>query len=745
LSRPGFFIGLPRIELKAFTQPRLSRHLPGLIAGLVIVWVCFLQGLPRMAPGIDVFDRLEAMAYDWRVRHAFEKQGPVANLGAVFIDDDSLQGINRNYYFSWPWPRQLHGRVVSELVAQGARTIGFDILFMERHPLAAETALLVDGDVVGSDEYFAQQLRAAGNVVLAAVGERVASHWQALLPAPLFHTNAWKTGHISSEADRDGVLRRVRAYYDDPEHGRIWHLGLVLAARELDLDLENAVVTRSEVYLRSPQGVERRIPIDGEGFFLIDWSLAWNDPRMTTMGFESVLFDSLSRAQGRSNSVPVWKDKVVVIGSIGSGNNLTDWGPTPLGRQTFLVSKHWNVANSVIMDRFIRRSAYWTETLLIVFLGSLAAVITWRVRALAASALVLLLLVFYLWLGLELYVQSRYWLPLILPGFGALLMTHVCMVTYRVAVEQKERHRVRSVFSRVVSSNVVSELLLAEKVALGGSRRKVTVYFADIRGFTEVTDAHQAQAEAYVARHRFSPAAAEAYLDERAGDVLASVSLYLGVVADTIKKHNGTLDKFIGDCVMAFWGAPTPNDQQAVECVRAAIEAQRAVHELNLQRAEENRRRKEENRTRAAAGLAPSAPLMLLNLGSGINTGTATVGLMGSEAHLLNYTVFGREVNLASRLESISGRARIVISESTYQELKRLAPDLAVLCTEEPRTVVKGIRDPIPIYSVRWNTALKDPSLRDTRRITMKPLRMGLPTAGSVAKWTPSSSGAGEA
>jgi adenylate cyclase len=697
--------------LKPFTQPRLSRNLPVLIAALVIVLICFLQALPRIAPRIDVFERLELMSYDWRVRHAFQPDGPAANLGAVYIDDDNMEGVNRNYGFSWPWPRQLHGRIVSELAAQGAKALGFDILFIERHPLTAETALLVDGEVVGSDEYFAQQLAAAGNVVLAAVGEQTQTHWQALLPASIFRTNAWQVGHITSDVDRDGVLRRARAYHDDPVHGRLWHLGLVLAARELDLDLNNAVITRSEIRLQSPGGTERRIPVDAQGFFYIDWSLAWNDARLTAFDFETVLFDALSRERGRTNIAPVWKDKIVVIGSIGSGNNLTDFGTTPMDRQTFLVSKHSNVANSIILDRFVRRSAYLTETLLIVLLGALAAVVTWRLRALAAFALVLVFLGLYLWLGLQLFAHSRYWLPLILPGFGALLMTHVCLVTYRVAVEQKERHRIRSVFAKVVSSNVVSALLLAEKVALGGSRRKVTVYFADIRGFTEVTDSHQAQAEAYVARHRFSAAAAEAYLDERASEVLTSVSLYLGLIAETIKQHNGTLDKFIGDCVMAFWGAPTPNEQQAVECVRAAIQAQRAVHELNLQRADENRRRKEENRVRTASGQPPLPPLMLLNLGSGINTGTATVGLMGSDAHLLNYTVFGREVNLASRLEGLSGRGRVLISESTYRELERSAPDLAALCAEEPQTVIKGIRDPIRVYSVRWGAAAGDPTL----------------------------------
>jgi adenylate cyclase len=722
--------------LKPVAQPNLSRSLPVLIAALVIVLLCFLQTLPRLAPGIDVFDRLEWMSYDWRVRYAFDEAGPAASLGTVFIDDDNLTGINRNYAYSWPWPRQLHGRVLSELTAQGAKAVGFDILFIERHPLTAETALLVNDEVVGSDDYFAQQLAQAGNAVLAAVGEQTPSHWQALLPASIFRTNAWKTGHISSEADRDGVLRRVRAFHDDPLHGRIWHLGLVLAARELDLDLDNAFITRSEIRLRSLAGTERRIPVNAEGFFYIDWSLVWNDSRLTALDFETVLFDALSRERGHPNQVSHWKDKLVVIGSIGSGNNLTDFGATPLDRQTFLMSKHWNVANSIILDRFVKRSAYLTETLLIILLGTLAAVITWRLRALAASALVLLILGLYLWLGMELFAHSRYWLPLILPGFGALLMTHVSLVTIRVAVEQRERHRIRSVFAKVVSSNVVSELLLAEKVALGGSRRKVTVYFADIRGFTELTDAHQAQAEDYVARHRFSASAAEAYLDERASEVLASVSLYLGLVADTIKQHNGTLDKFIGDCVMAFWGAPTPNEQQAVQCVRAAVHTQRSVHALNCERAEENRRRKEENRIRTASGQIPLPPLMLLNLGSGINTGTATVGLMGSDAHLLNYTVFGREVNLASRLEGLSGRDRILISESTHREVQRMAPDLAALCSEEEQTVLKGIRHPIRIYSVRWRGATSDPVEGETG--VLWPDAAGSPT---IARENPLASG----
>ena len=328
--------------------------------------------------------------------------------------------------------------------------------------------------------------------------------------------------------------------------------------------------------------------------------------------------------------------------------------------------------------------------------------------------------------GLLLFLWDLYWLPMVMPLCGGLLMTHGFMVTYRVLVEQKEQRRIKSVFSKIVSPNVVNELLKAEEISLGGARRKVTVYFADIRGFTRVTDESQAQAEEYVRAHKLPAAVVEAYLDEQAREVLTTVNLYLSVIADTIKKHNGTLDKYIGDCVMAFWGAPTASDRHALDCVRAAIEAQRAIYELNLRRAAENKRREAENRTRAATGQLTRPVLTLLALGSGINTGVVTVGLMGSDTHILNYTVFGREVNLASRLEGVSGRGRIIISDTTFQELKRLDPELAATCTELPPQEVKGFRDLVKIYEVRWREMDTEMQAYDTGILTG--LRITAPT-----------------
>jgi adenylate cyclase len=169
-----------------------------------------------------------------------------------------------------------------------------------------------------------------------------------------------------------------------------------------------------------------------------------------------------------------------------------------------------------------------------------------------------------------------------------------------------------------------------------------------------------------------------------------------------VKKNGGTLDKYIGDCVMAFWNAPTPNEKHALACVQAAIDAQRAILALNQKRLAENPAREIENQSRRAAGQPPKPMHIALQLGTGINTGLVTVGLMGSEEHGFNYTVFGREVNLASRLEGVSGSGRIIISDLTYYQLLRHAPELASACTELFPVTVKGIKDAVRIYEVPW-------------------------------------------
>ena len=747
---------------------------PALIASCVIVLIC----VARISQ-LDFFQRLERITYDMRARHALKFPAPAAtNLGFIFIDDASIDFVRTNqtlgYRFGLLWPRQVYGRAVEELAQQHAKAVAFDVIFGELRE-DQWPVRMADGSTMDSDQFFALQMRRAGNVILADT--------RSVTPPELFSTNSLALGDITTDAntDSDGVLRRAQAFRirrrwhplfrqveADPGFGvdlskalvetnqiilprsngeeikvpldrdgnfeladfvgdklpvgvapkakpfrdeRIWHMGILLAARELGLDLSKPEIDLAggKIILRGDNGVQRTIPVDQRGRFYIDWCLTPSDPRLARQPMWQLLQQDAGRIQGASDLTNSWAGKLIVIGSSATGNNLTDRGATPLESDTLLAGEHWNVANSIITGRFIRRSSLATELILITALGIAAAWLTWQLRALLASAAVTLLVFAYLIAGILLYVHNRYWLPLVLPLGGAVLMTHVCLVTWRVVFEQAAQRRVKAIFSTVVSPKIMDELLKAEKLSLGGARREVTVLFADVRGFTKFTDENQERAAAHVAEKKLSGEAAEFYFDEQARETLATVNLYLGVIADTIVRHDATLDKFIGDCVMAFWGAPTANSRHAVHCVRATIEAQQAMYALNRERAEQNKKIEQENIERAAAGLPLKSKLPILLLGSGINTGIATVGLMGSETQAGvrqgNYTVFGREVNLASRLESVSGQGRIVISEATYAHLLRDDPALAATCVPLPEVTVKGIRTAIKIYEVPWRAA----------------------------------------
>jgi adenylate cyclase len=669
------------------------KRAPVILAVSVLVFVCGVRLLR-----LDFFERLERMTYDLRVRTAQKFPAPAAiNLAFISIEESSITAVRSGklgYHFGLYWPRQVYGRLVEELSAQGAKTVAFDVLFGELrhdHP----PVQMADGSLMESDDFFALQMHRAGNVLLAVETD--------LVPPDLFLTNALAPGDISTEKDSDGVLRRVRAF----DNQGVWDMGIVLAALELNLDLAHPDLdlAHGRITLHGANGIERVIPVDRDGYFYIDWRLKPNDPRLLRAPIENLLWQDRQRLLDQTNGLSDdFRGKLVIVGSAAQGNDLTDLGATPLEKNTLLVSKYWNVANSVITNQFIRRASLPTEMALIIFLGALTAFLTWQMRAFAASAAVLLLLLAYVAVAFFIFVQFRCWLPLVFPIAGAMLVEHVSLVTYRVVFEEREQRRVKSVFSKIVSPDVMNELLQAEKLSLGGTRRELTVFFADVRGFTTLTDEMQERVAEFVRERRLDSATAAACFDESAREMLNTVNLYLAVVADAVKTHGGTLDKYIGDCVMAFWGAPTPNEKHALACVRAAIEAQCAIHELNQKRIAENSQREIENRARLSAGLPPKPPLRALQLGTGINTGLVTVGLMGSDVHQYNYTVFGREVNLASRLESVSGSGRIIISDTTYNHLLREDPALASTCIEMFPVTVKGIRDAVRIYEVPWQT-----------------------------------------
>ncbi|HEX7654098.1 MAG TPA: adenylate/guanylate cyclase domain-containing protein, partial [Verrucomicrobiae bacterium] len=537
-----------------------------------------------------------------------------------------------------------------------------------------------------------------------------------ILPGKIILPQKGTTNLIEVAVDAAGCFQLKDFLGDDLPKGmppvapaftsqRLWHMGILLAAQELKLDLARSEVdlAHGRIVLHGPAGVERVLPVDGHGYFNIDWRISPTDVRIKRAPMERLLVQERLRAAGRTNGLPAeFRNCLVVVGSAAQGNDLTDHGATPLERDTLLVSKHWNVANSIIQGEFIRRTPLPVELLMIVVAGLLTAFITWQLRAVAASTAIFLLGLGYWLMAVFAFDHCHWWLPVVYPLGGAMLMLHFILMVHLVLFEEQDKRRVRSVFSKMVSPEVVNELLQAEKLSLGGSHREVTVFFADIRGFTALTDQMQEAVAQHIRTHQMDEAQGEKYFEESARETLETVNLYLATVAEAIKRNGGTLDKYIGDCVMAFWNAPVASPQHAVHAVRAAVDAQRAIHALNEQREAQNPARQLENQQRMAAGLPPRQLHSALHLGTGINTGMVTVGLMGSNDHGFNYTVFGREVNLASRLEGVSGSGRIIISDLTYFQLLRHAPELASHCIELFPEKVKGFKDAVRIYEVPW-------------------------------------------
>ena len=735
---------------------------PGLIALSVILLVCLLRLLR-----LEFFERLECISYDIRARQALIFSPRVAtNLGFVYINEDSLRAVwngSVGFHFGLYWPRQVYGRVVDELAQQGAKVVAFDVLFGELRPDHAPVQL-GGTNLPDSDQWFAVQMRQASNVIIAltekvtppslfitnamAVGDittdkdpdgilrrvevfRLYTNWhsafQRVEANPEYAVDLTNTivephqivlkrkdlGDIKIPLDQDGNFD-ISDLWEGPSRKakpftvrRAWHMGVILAACEFNLDLDKAEINlpNHSITLRNPAGLKRIIPVDTEGYFYVDWCLPPNHPALTQEPIQNLLRQDMMRLQDQSDGlINRWRGKLAVIGSAAQiGNNLTDRGATPLSKDTLLVSKHWNVANSIITGRFVRRSPLIVDLALIILLGIIAALLTWEMRILRGSLLVVLVALAYMFIAAALYIQTRIWLPIVLPIGGAMLMTYICTIAWRVIFEQEAQRRIIESFGTVVSKKILDLILASPKLSLGGTRREITVLFSDVRGFTEFSDTSQERVENYIKQNNLTGAAAEAYIDEQARETLETVNKYIGLVADTIMQHDAVLDKFMGDCVMAFWGAPTPYPRHAVACVRAAIAAQRAIYDFNERRALENKSREVENQARLSAGLPPKQMLPLLLLGSGINTGMATAGWMGSASGTKNYTVFGREVNLASRLEGLSGRGRIFISEATYKHLLRDDPALAATCILQPPQKAKGFAAMINVYEVPWH------------------------------------------
>lgn len=592
----------------------------------------------------------ELKAYDARVRALADPSRADSSIVILAIDDRSL-GYVADRIGRWPWPRDVHANILEYLTYGGARLVLFDIGFhepdLDRPELdtifadvieASGIATLAvafgrdqDEDAIARFEAVLGRGEALGILGRHAVGDDAAlpeslRYQMVETPPALLARGARALGSITHHPDdEDGVARRERLVYGF--RGRAYASLPLAGARALEPERFGGEPVLRDDELRL--GTET-IPLDG-GSFLVHWKgpyLRDGEPTYEIYPASWVLNSYEQVLTGYPPDVPpeAFRDKVVVVGATAAG--LLDLRTTPFGAAEPGLILHATILDNLLNGDYLRRAPGWAN----VGMVAGAALLTGALGALAGSALVAALAALgVLALAVALATAALghgLWLDLASPLLSGGLAFATTMAASYMS-EGREKRRVRDLFSRYVPPEYVRRLADDyESLRLGGERVPVTVLFSDIRGFTSLAERLPAEI------------------------VVGMLNEYLERMAEVVFRHGGTLDKFIGDAVMAFWGAPVAVEDHARRAAAAALDMVAELEVLNRRWAEEG---------------APAT----LAIGIGVNTGEAVVGNIGSLSHKLDYTAIGDTVNLASRLEGLSKEygCTIIISESTREGL----------------------------------------------------------------------------
>ena len=418
-------------------------------------------------------------------------------------------------------------------------------------------------------------------------------------------------------------------------------LSLITAAVYLHRDIVLKIGDEGEVSLLAIG--KRRIPVNESGKLLINY----RGPPGTfkTYSFVDVLDGKVPPSE--------FKNKIVLVGATAIG--IYDLRNTPFGAEFPGVEVHANVISNILNGDFLVRPAWmiFVDLAIVLFLGLLLGIILSPL-----SALMNLIVTIVVFAGYNIFAQwvfesQRLWVSSLYPDM-TILFVFVGVVIFKYLTEEKSKKEIKNAFQQYVSHHVVNEILKdPSKLKLGGERRVVTVMFSDIRGFTSISES-------------LSPT-----------ELVTLLNSYLTPMTDIVLKHEGTLDKFIGDAIMAFFGAPLEQKDHASRACRAAIEMKHKLAELNREWQKKG---------------WPE-----IRIGIGINSGEVAVGNMGSQSRF-DYTVMGDNVNLASRLEGTNKvyGTTIIISEFTYMMIEREE----FFYRELDYVRVKGKKKPVRIFEL---------------------------------------------
>ncbi len=596
------------------------------------------------------FDTLESMSYDLR----FKVRGALPPTDRIIIvakDEESKQYLKKR---GVDFTRSYYAAVIENLTRWGARVIALDFEF----------SLPVYQDEV-QDENFARALDESGRVVLA----RFIQNGKPVPPFPPFRDLEMGEGFINFTLDRDGVLRRLPLLELEIEKNNI--IPYFAFALETYVD-----------YLYPDTAPTVELSMEGNsippGYFKVGDLMLPDHIYINFVGppdtFRMVSFWRVLR--GKVDPA-IFKDKMVLVGSTlpadhdfykvpfsGRGENekLSGGGELVVEGSGLMsgVEVHANVIQTIMKGNWIRRwvAPDGTRTMEnyyllggVILLGALLFILL-PLGVVPALILFVLGLVAYVGLSYYLFVKDNFWLETVAPLTGWVLSFGVGVFYHRY-VEAREKKFIKDTFGRYVSPQIVRQLLSRpELVKLGGSKVNVTVLFSDIRGFTTLSEGMDPQ------------------------ELVNFLNEYLSEMTRIIFKYNGVVDKYIGDAIMAFWGAPIHDEQHPVNACRSAVEMIRRLRELNKKWQAEGK---------------PE-----IRIGIGINSGEVTVGNMGSDVRF-DYTVMGDNVNLASRLEGINKQygTSIIISEYTYEKVRN-----EFVTRKLDKVAVKGKKKPVEIYEL---------------------------------------------
>ncbi len=628
----------------------------GLIAGLA---GAILATLMMMSGWLETW---EARTWDWRVR-ALAEPGPATDdIVLVLLDQNSLDWAQKENGLSWPWPREIYGAVVDFCRRSGARSLAIDVLYTESSAYGVE-----------DDRSFANAVGDFGKVAGAVfLGKKSGSiiRWppflqdphlklkkpgdgykrppeafifsRATFPITEYAEKVDVLGNVQLQPDPDGVYRRVKLFslFDEK------------AVPTLGLGAWLAAGNRAEIVSgrgRTMSIGEHEIPVDDGG----DAVLRYRGPSGTHRNFSAaaVLQSEIQFRMGAPTVISdpdAFKDKYVLFGFSAPG--LLDLRPAPVAGVYSGVEIHATLLDNFLSNDFIKTlpaSITIGVVLMIALMSGLAASVLRSPVAITLNCAT----GFMLPPGLGLLAYSAgYWLPIVVLEIAVVFTIGFALVA-NYATEGRQKRFIKGAFRQYLSPTVIDQLISnPDRLKLGGERKVLSIFFSDLQGFTAISEG-------------LDPEELTALLNE-----------YLTAMTDIIMEEGGTVDKYEGDAIIAFWNAPLDVAQHEMRTVRAALRCQSVLAEMRP--AIRERIGKE----------------MLMRIG--INTGPAVVGNLGSLTRF-DYTMLGDAVNLAARLEGANKQfgTYTMISEDTR---KQIGAEIHV--RELARLAVVGRNEPVTVY-----------------------------------------------